>query len=95
MEAPFEPALEADLAPPFEDALEEAPFVEAPFLAAPFVLALDADFIAPFIAPFEELLDADFVAPFELPFEDALAAPFAELLLAAFFAVAMFLKFNG
>ena len=42
-----------------------------------------------FDAPFEEPFEADFDAPFELPLDADFAAPFDELLLAAFFAVAM------
>jgi hypothetical protein len=74
------------LEPPFEEVLE------APFLAAPFAPVLEAPFVVP---PLEELFDADFVAPFALPFDDALEAPLVDVLPAAFFAVAMFLKFNG
>ncbi|HZH64135.1 MAG TPA: hypothetical protein VEY10_04525 [Flavisolibacter sp.] len=98
-EAPFlEALLEELFAAPPDDVLflaapfEEAPLEEVPFLAAPLVEALEAPLEdAPFLAapledaPFDELL----LAPLELDF----AAPLEEVLLAAFFAVAMLFEF--
>lgn len=96
-EEPLEDALEA---PPFEALLDAIPLEELPLEEEPLEddpLAeepLDED-------PFEELFDDDLAAPlealfelppFDEPFEEA---PLDELLLAAFFAVAMILKFNG
>ncbi|HEU4901788.1 MAG TPA: hypothetical protein VFT06_03325 [Flavisolibacter sp.] len=63
-------------AAPFED--EEAPFLEALLLLL-FAEALEAP---PFLA-------AVLLAPLEAPFEELFEAPLAELLPAAFFAVAM------
>src|SRR5215210_2917470 len=73
--------------PPLEEAFLAAPLEEA-FLAAPLAdVPLEEAFLA---APLDDAFFAELLAaPFELDFE----APLEELLLAAFFAVAMLFEF--